>query len=169
MLIRNRYPAHFTRKYLKANQPEMTFLVSGMTKPDTDKGLPRCSDNKKCMFLAVKKIKVIHKVIHKVIKVIQKQFITLVLKLLMKNTGNLFVRLFVISLLTFRYFPTIVPFFGAGPLRFFLRLRLRLQANRFGGSGSDKMCRFRRLRLRNPGPYFFVTPTLARVLWSLAT
>ena len=45
MLIRNRYPAHF--KYLKANQPEMMFLVSGMTKPDTDLILPGCSDNKK--------------------------------------------------------------------------------------------------------------------------
>ena len=30
MVICNRYPAHF--KYPKANQPEMTFLVSGMTK-----------------------------------------------------------------------------------------------------------------------------------------
>ena len=28
MVIRNRCPAHF--KYPKANQPEMTFLVSGM-------------------------------------------------------------------------------------------------------------------------------------------
>ena len=28
MVICNRYPAHF--KYPKANQPEMTFLVSGM-------------------------------------------------------------------------------------------------------------------------------------------
>ena len=27
MIIRNRYPAHF--KYPKANQPKMTFLVSG--------------------------------------------------------------------------------------------------------------------------------------------
>ena len=38
MLIRNRYPALF--KYPKANQPEMTFLVSGMIKPDTDPILP---------------------------------------------------------------------------------------------------------------------------------
>ena len=28
MVIHNQYPAHF--KYPKANQPEMTFLVSGM-------------------------------------------------------------------------------------------------------------------------------------------
>ena len=34
MVIRNRYPAHF--KYPKANQPEMTFLVSGMTKDFLD-------------------------------------------------------------------------------------------------------------------------------------
>ena len=37
-----------------------------------------------------------------------KQFIALVLRILMKNIGNLFVRLFVISLLTFRYFSIIV-------------------------------------------------------------
>ena len=60
----------------------------------------------------------------------------------MKNIGNLFVRLFVISLLTFRYFSTIVSLFGAGAAPFFtapapapapskpfrrLRLRLRLR------------------------------------------
>ena len=53
----------------------------------------------------------------------------------MKNIGNLFVRLFVVSL--FRYIPllsTIVSLFGPVFLR--LRLRLRLRANRFGGSGS---------------------------------
>ena len=56
----------------------------------------------------------------------------------MKNIGNLFVRLFVISLLTFRYFSTIVSLFGAGAGAVFLRLRLRLRlrANRFCGSGS---------------------------------
>ena len=65
----------------------------------------------------------------------------------MKNIGNLFVRLFVSSLLTFRYFSIIVSLFGAGAAHFF---RLRLRANRFGGSGSGstKMCR---LRLRIPG------------------
>ena len=62
--------------------------------------------------------------------------------LLMKNIGNLFVRRFVISLLTFRYFSTIVSLFGAGAAPFFtapapapasskpfrrLRLRLRLR------------------------------------------
>ena len=53
----------------------------------------------------------------------------------MKNIGNLFVRLFVVSLLVFRYFSTIVSLFGAGGfLR--LRLRLRLRTNSFGGSGS---------------------------------
>ena len=69
----------------------------------------------------------------------------------MKNIGNLFVRLFVISLfcclLTFRYFPTIVSLFGAGA-------RSRPV---FYGSGSEqtvlvapaptKMCRLRRLWL----------------------
>ena len=55
----------------------------------------------------------------------------------MKNIGNMFVRLFVISLLTFRYFCTIVSLFGAGAAPFLrLRLRLRLRENRFGGSGS---------------------------------
>ena len=37
----------------------------------------------------------------------------------MKNIGNLFVRLFVISLLTFLYFSTIVSLFGAGAALFF--------------------------------------------------
>ena len=70
-----------------------------------------------------------------------KYFIALVLKLLMKNISNLFVRLFVITLLTFRYFSVIVSIFGAGalapaPVFLRLRLRLRLRANRFDGSGS---------------------------------
>ena len=42
-----------------------------------------------------------------------------VLKLLMKIIGDLFLRLFIISLLTFRYFPTIVSLFGAGARPFF--------------------------------------------------
>ena len=71
----------------------------------------------------------------------------------MKNIGNLFVRLFVISLLTFRYFSTIVSLFGAGAAPFFtaptpapalskqfrrfrLRLRLRPKCVGSGGSGS---------------------------------
>ena len=71
----------------------------------------------------------------------------------MKNIGNLFVRLFVISLLIFRYFSTIVSLFGAGAAPFFYG----------SGSGSEqtvsaapapaptKMCRLRlRLRLRIP-------------------
>ena len=58
----------------------------------------------------------------------------------MKNIGNLFVRLFVISLLTFRHFSIIVSLFGAGaapfipapapapaPSKPFRRLRLRLR------------------------------------------
>ena len=71
-----------------------------------------------------------------------KYFVALILKLLMKNISNLFVRLFVISLLTFRYFSVIVSLFGAGAATFFtapapapskpfrrLRLRLRLRPN----------------------------------------
>ena len=94
------------------------------------------------MFLAVKKNK------------IQVYFIAIVLKLLMKNIGNLFFRLFVISLLTFLYFSTTVSLFGAGAALFFY--------GSGSGSGSGqtvsaapapapaptKMCRLRRLRLR---------------------
>ena len=66
-----------------------------------------------------------------------KYFIALVLKLLMKSIDDLFVRLFVITLLTFSYFPPIISLFGAGAAPFLrLRLRLRLRANCFGGSGS---------------------------------
>ena len=69
----------------------------------------------------------------------------------MKNIGNLFVRRFVISLLTFRYFSTIVSLFGAGAAPFFtapapapapskpfrrLRLRLRLRPKCVGSGGS---------------------------------
>ena len=68
-----------------------------------------------------------------------------------KGIGNLFVRLFVISLLTFRYFSTIVSLFGAGAAPFFtapapapapskpfrrLRLRLRLRPKCVGSGGS---------------------------------
>ena len=76
-----------------------------------------------------------------------KYFYALVLKLLMKNISNLFVRLFVISLLTFRYFSVIVSLFGAGAATFFtapapskpfrrLRLRLRLRPKCVGSGGS---------------------------------
>ena len=67
----------------------------------------------------------------------------------MKNIGNLFVRLFVISLLTFLYFSTIVSLFGAGAALFFtapapapgkpfrrLRRRLRLRPKCVGSGGS---------------------------------
>ena len=69
----------------------------------------------------------------------------------MKNIGNLFVRLFVVSLLAFRYFSTIVSLFGAGAAPFFtapapapapnkqfrrLRLRLRLRPKCVGSGGS---------------------------------
>ena len=67
---------------------------------------------------------------------------------------QLFVRLFVISLLTFRYFSTIVSHFGAGEAPFFtapapapapskpfrrLRLRLRPKCVGSGGSGSGSV------------------------------
>ena len=58
----------------------------------------------------------------------------------MKNIGNLFVRLFVISLLTFRYFSTIVSLFGAGAAPFFTAPA--------PAPAPTKMCRLRRLRLR---------------------
>ena len=73
----------------------------------------------------------------------------------MKNIGNLFARLFVISLLTFSYFSTIVSLFGAGAAPIFYG----------SGSGSEqtisaapapaptKMCRLRWLRLRLPHPW----------------
>ena len=69
----------------------------------------------------------------------------------MKNIGNLFVRRFVISLFTFRYFSAIVSLFGAGAAPFFtapapapapskpfrrLRLRLRLRPKCVGSGGS---------------------------------
>ena len=85
---------------------------------------------------------------------IKYKFIALVLKLLIKNMGNLFVRLFVISLLTFLYFSTIVSLFGAGAALFFYG------SGSGSGSGqtvsaapapapaSTKTCRLRRLRLR---------------------
>ena len=60
--------------------------------------------------------------------------------LLMKNIGNLFVRRFVISLLTFRYFSTIVSLFGAGAAPFFTAPA--------PAPAPTKMCRLRRLRLR---------------------
>ena len=124
MVIRNRYPAHF--KYPKANQPEMTFLVSGMTLPD--KGLPWCSDYKNACFWQWRKFQAIHCTCSKGIDE--------------KKYRQSAVRLFIVSLLTFRYFSTIVSIFGAGAAPFFtapapapapskpfrrLRLRLRLR------------------------------------------
>ena len=62
-----------------------------------------------------------------------KWFIALVLRILMKNIGNLFVRLFVISLLTFRYF-SMAP--APAPRKPFRRLRLRLRPKCVGSGGS---------------------------------
>ena len=118
MVIHNRHPAHL--KYPKANQQ------------------PSLIKN----FLDVQIIKM-----HVSGRAENfKYFFALVLKLLMKNISNLLVRLFVISLLTFRYFSVIVSLFGAGaamiftapapaPSKPFRRLRLRLPP-KFFGSGS---------------------------------
>ena len=117
MVIHNRHPAHL--KYPKANQR------------------PNLIQN----FLDVQIIKM-----HVSGSVENfKYFFALVLKLLMKNINNLFVRLFVISLLTFRYFSVIVSLFGAGaatiftapaPSKPFRRLRLRLRPKCVGSGGS---------------------------------
>ena len=83
-----------------------------------------------------------------------KQFTALVLKLLMKNIGNLFVRLFVISLLRFRYFSTTVSIFGAGAAPFFYGSgsgsgsEQTVSAAPTPAPASTKMCRLWRLRLR---------------------
>ena len=69
------------------------------------------------------------------VKKISSNAMYLFIKLLMKNIGNLFARLFVVSLLAFRYFSTIVSPFGAGAV--FLRLRLRLRLRTYHFSGSD--------------------------------
>ena len=53
----------------------------------------------------------------------------------MKNIAKLCVRLFVISLLTFCYFSTIVSLFGAGADPFFTA---PAPSNHFGASGSDQ-------------------------------
>ena len=58
----------------------------------------------------------------------------------MKNIVNLFVRLFVVSLLAFRYFSTIVSLFGAGAAPFFTAPA--------PAPAPAKMCQLRRLRLR---------------------
>ena len=77
-------------------------------------------------------------------------------KVIVKNIGNLIVRLLVFSLLTFRYFSTIVSLSGAGAGVFYAS---------DSGSGSEQtvsaaptpapaptnMCRLRWLRLRIPG------------------
>ena len=112
MVIHNRHPAHL--KYPKANQ-----------RPSLIKN-----------FLDVQIIK-----IHVSGSAENfKHFFALVLKLLMKNLSNLLVRLFVISLLTFRYFSFIVSLFGAGAATIFTAPA--------PAPAPTKMCRLRRLRLR---------------------
>ena len=83
-----------------------------------------------------------------------KYFVALVLKLLIKNISNLFVRLFGISLLTFRYFSVIVSLFGAGAATFFYGSgsgsgsEQTVSAAPAPAPGPTKMCRLRRLWLR---------------------
>ena len=70
----------------------------------------------------------------------------------MKNIGNLFFRLFVISLLTFRYFSTIVSLFGvAAPFFYGSSSKQTVSA----APAPTKMCRLRPLRLRIPGQNYF--------------
>ena len=70
---------------------------------------------------------------------------------MMKNIGNLFVRLFVVSLLAFRHFSTIVSLFGAGAALFFLWLRSGSEqtVSAAPAPAPAKKCRLR-LRLRIP-------------------
>ena len=112
MVIHNRHPAHL--KYPKANQ-----------RPSLIKN-----------FLDVQIIKMHVSGSAENFK----YFFALVLKLLMKNISNLLVRLFVISLLTFRYFSVIVSLFGAGAATIFTAPA--------PAPAPTKMCRLRRLRLR---------------------
>ena len=89
----------------------------------------------------------------------------------MKNIGNLFVRLFAVSLLAFRYFSTIVALFGAGVAPFFtapapapnkpfqrlrLRLRLRTKCVGSGGSGSGSASLELSIRRENAAEYFII-------------
>ena len=56
----------------------------------------------------------------------------------MKNIGNLFVRLFVVSLLAFSYFSTIVSLFGAGTAPFFYSSGSEQTIPAAPGSGSSQ-------------------------------
>ena len=70
MVIRKRCPAHF--KYPKANQHEMTFLVSGMANLMQDFIDVQII---KCMFLAVKEFQVINCTCSEVIDETYRQFV----------------------------------------------------------------------------------------------
>ena len=90
----------------------------------------------------------------------------------MKNIGNLFVRLFVISLLTFRYFSIIGTLFGAGaapvfpapalaPSKAFRRLRLQLRPRpKCVGSGSGSASLVRRMLNIHEGSRWYCTVVL---------
>ena len=131
MVFRNRRPAHF--KYPKANQPEMTFLVSGMANLIQD-------------FIDVLIIKMHVFGSEENFK----QFIALILKLLMKNIGNLFFGVCHFALNIPLFFHNFIPF-RSRSRRFFtapapaptpskpfwrLRLRLRLRPKCVGSGGS---------------------------------
>ena len=92
-----------------------------MTWPNLiDKGLPWCSDHKKCMFLAVKKFRVINCTYSKVVDGKYRQSVC--------SSVCYFAVNFPL------FFHNCIPFRSRS--RPFLRLRLRLLANRFSGSGS---------------------------------
>ena len=136
MVIRNRYPAHLNIR--RRISPKWRFWSVAWP----NQGFPWSSDNTKCMFLAVKKISS------------NSLEVALVLKLLMKNTGNLFVRLFVIS-------PT------PAPSKPFRRLRLRPKCVGSGGSGSGSASlgpkgnpeSLPKIKLPGLGPLFFRDPS----------
>ena len=65
----------------------------------------------------------------------------------MKNIGNMFVRLFVVSLLPFSHFSTIVSLFGAGAAPFFTAPGSGSEQTVSAAPAPAKMCR---LRLRIP-------------------
>ena len=68
----------------------------------------------------------------------------------MKNIGNLYVRLFVIPLLAFSHFSTILSLFGAGAAPFFYGYGSGSEQIVSAAPAPTKMCRLRRHRLRIP-------------------
>ena len=129
MVIRNRYQAHF--KYPKANQFEMTFLVSGITY--TDKGIPGCSGHKNTCFWhgSRRKFQVFHCTCSKVIDEKYRQFGCLLFRCQH-------------SVIYPQFYPISEPepaltepaFTAPAPSKLFRRLRLRLRPKCVGSGGS---------------------------------